>query len=62
MSSDKLVSCWNSNGGDDSHMEIQNRTNNVLEKYIHLYCNSRRRWKNKVVAKIKGWKTLGVAR
>ena len=33
MKSDKFISCRNINSGDDSHTEIQNRTNNALERY-----------------------------
>ena len=39
MSSDKFVSYWNINGSAASHIEIQYRTNSVLERYNHTLNN-----------------------
>ena len=33
MSSDKFIKCWNIHSDDDSHLNLQNRTNNALERY-----------------------------
>ena len=33
MSSEKFIRCWNIYSEDDSRLDLQNRTNNALERY-----------------------------
>ena len=33
MSSERFIKCWNIYSEDDSHLDLQNRTNNALERY-----------------------------
>ena len=33
MSSESFIKCWNIHSEDDSHLDLQNRTNNALERY-----------------------------